>query len=119
MIEAMKTFQMAIKEQEHVLPLISQADLQVAFHCDQQAIQLLIKNSEILIEQAAEEQQTKHQISGNESAMRQLIEGRERLRVLQQRGLLRVSAPLRTQLLLESIFFLTKARDHQQFAKII
>ena len=111
MIDAVKTFLVKIKDQGHVLPLIHQADIQVNLHCDQQIIQLNIKNGGILFLQNLDGQQVKYEISGSPTAMKQLFEGTERLRVLEQQGQLKASTPLRTTLLLESIFFLTKAQN--------
>ncbi|WHY76732.1 SCP2 sterol-binding domain-containing protein [Neobacillus sp. WH10] len=113
MIEAVKTFLVKIKDQGHVLPLIHRADIQVNLHCDQQTIQLIIKNGGIFLLQNPEEQQVKYEISGSPAAMKQLLEGTERLRFLEQQGQLKASTPLRTTLLLESIFFLTKAQNSQ------
>jgi len=118
MIEAVKTFLGKIKDQEHVLLLIHQTDMQVNLHCNQQTIQLIIKNGGIIILQNPEAQPAKNEISGSRTVMKHLLEGTQRLRVLEQQGLLKVSASLRTTLLLESIFFLTKAKNHQ-LAKII
>jgi len=107
-----------IKNQEHVLPLIHQADLQVNLCCEAQTIQLNIKDGGIFLMQYPDVQQVKYEISGSPTAMKQLLEGTERLRVLEQQGQLKASTPLRTTLLLESIFFLTNAQN-SQFAKII
>ena len=49
MIETMNTFLQAVKEREHIHPLIQQADLRVSLLCDQhQPIHLVIKNGEIV-----------------------------------------------------------------------
>ncbi|MFJ7728259.1 hypothetical protein ACIQXV_19180 [Neobacillus sp. NPDC097160] len=118
MIEAVNTFLVKIKEQGHVLPLIHQADLQINLRCEGETVQLLIKNGCIMCMQNSEAQPVKYEISGSLNAMKKLLEGTQRLRVLEQKGQLKVTAPLRATLLLESIFFLTKAQDHQH-AKII
>ena len=118
MIEAINTFLVKIKDQGHVLPLIQQADVQINLRSEKQIIQLIIKNGTIMSLQNSEAQPTKYEITGSSIVMKQLLEGTERLRVLEQQGQLKISAPLRTTLLLESIFFLTKAQN-QPLAKII
>ncbi|EKN62592.1 hypothetical protein BABA_25631 [Neobacillus bataviensis LMG 21833] len=118
MIEAVKTFLVKIKEQGHVLPLIHQADVQINLRCEEQTIQLMIKNGTIMSLQNSEAQPTKYEITGTPAAMKKLLEGTEWLRVLEQQRQLKVTAPLRTTLLLESLFFLTKAQNHP-LAKII
>ncbi|QCJ43981.1 hypothetical protein FAY30_19880 [Bacillus sp. S3] len=116
MIEAVEAFLVKVKEQGHILPLIQQADVQINLQwAEQQSIQLIIKSGGICITHNPDFQQRKYMISGSPTAMIQLIEGTERLRVLEQQGQLKIIAPLRTILLLESIFFLTKA----ELAKII
>ncbi|ETI66203.1 SCP2 sterol-binding domain-containing protein [Neobacillus vireti] len=118
MMEAVEAFLAKIKDQGHVLPLIHQANLQINLRCEGQMMQLMIKNGSTMILQNSEALQTKHEISGSPNAMKQLLEGTYRLRVLEQQGQLKVSVPLRSTLLLESVFFLTKAQNSPQ-AKII
>ncbi|MDN3019827.1 hypothetical protein PH210_27050 [Paenibacillus sp. BSR1-1] len=110
MIEALNNFLTKVKEQRHILPLIENADLRVNLNTNQQSIQLVIKNGTII---TLQNQPSKYEISGDINAMTQLLEGKQRLRTLK----LSISAPLRTILLLESLFYLTKARE--EFAKII
>jgi hypothetical protein len=119
MFETMNTFLQAVKEREHIHPLIQQADLRVSLLCDQhQPIQLVIKNGEIVTLLDSEStEQPRNEISGNLTAMEQLLEGKERLRVLERNSHLKVTSSLRTTLLLESIFYLTKAQN--DFAKIV
>jgi len=118
MNEAMNIFLQAAKEREHIRPLIQHADLRVCLRCHDQAIQLIMKNGEIVaLYHSENSEQTKNEISGSLSAMKQLLEGKERLRVLEQQGELTVAASLRAALLLESIFYLTKAR--QPLVKIV
>lgn len=117
MIEALKTFQLAIKQQGHVLPLLEHQDLRVNLVSEQNTFQIIIKDGETFILHDSEETQTIPEIRGGMSAIKMLLEGKERLRHLECNGQLKVSAPLRTTLLLESIFYLTKAEKN--FAKII
>jgi hypothetical protein len=116
MIEAMKTFLLTIKQQEHVVPLLKHLNLRVNLVCEQQTLQLVIKEREILLLHDEEKTKTTSEIQGNQTAFIQLLEGKERLRVLERNGQITVSAPLRIVLLLESIFYLTKTQD--DFLKI-
>lgn len=118
MMDVVEAFLAKIKDQEHVLPLFLHADLQINLRCEGQIIQLIIKNGNIIMLQNSEVQQAKYEISGSPNAMKQLLEGTQRLRILDQQGQLKVSAPLRTTLLLESVFFLTKAKDPVNLQKI-
>ncbi|WP_066091484.1 SCP2 sterol-binding domain-containing protein [Neobacillus novalis] len=113
-MDVVEAFLAKIKDQEHVQPLFLHADLQINLRCEGQTIQLIIKNGNIMILQNSEAQQSKYEISGSQNAMKQLLEGTQRLRVLEQQGQLKVSAPLRTTLLLESVFFLTKAQNRER-----
>lgn len=119
MMDVVEAFLAKIKDQEHVLPLFLHADLQINLRSEGQTIQLLIKNGSIRMLQDSETQQAKYEICGSQNAMNQLLKGTKGLRVLEQQEQLKVSAPLRTTLLLESIFFLTKAKDHANLQKII
>jgi hypothetical protein len=117
MIEMLKNFQLAIKQQRHVLPLLEHIDLRVNLVCEQKAIQIIIKNGEIFILHDSEVTRTISEIRGDLNAIKELLEGKGRLRVLERNGQLSISAPIRTTLLLESIFYLTKAQEN--FSKII
>jgi hypothetical protein len=117
MIEMLKNFQLAIKQQRHVLPLLEHIDLRVNLVCEQKTIQIIIKNGEIFILHDSEQSQTISEIRGDLNVIKELLEGKERLRVLERNGQVRISAPIRTTLLLESIFYLTKAQEN--FSKII
>lgn len=117
MIESLKIFQLAIKQQAHVLPLLEHIDLRVKFVCEQNTFQLIIKDGEIFIlHDRKDSSQSTSEIRGDLNIIQQLLEGKERLRVLERNGQLTVTAPLRTTLLLESVFYLTKAKVN--FAKI-
>jgi hypothetical protein len=117
MMKAVENFLVKIQEQEHVFPLIQNADLHVNLRSEGQLVQLVIKNGAIFILQNPDVQQLKYEISGNEDIMKQLFEGTERLRILEQNGQLKVNAPLRIILLLESLFYLTQAQE--DFRKIV
>ncbi|NRD76423.1 SCP2 sterol-binding domain-containing protein [Bacillus sp. BRMEA1] len=118
MIEAINTFLQQVKVREHIVPLIQQADLRVSLHCHAAPVQLVIKNGEILMLHDSEQQiKPNNVIWGSAHAFELLLEGKTRLRELERNGDLKIEASLRMILLLESIFYLTKAR--QDFAKII
>jgi hypothetical protein len=118
MIEALKTFQLAIKQQGHVLPLMEHINLRVNLVCEQKTMQIIIKDGELLtLYVHRDDTQAETEIRGDLNAIKQLLEGKERLRVLERLGQLTISAPLRATLLLESIFYLTKPKEN--FSKII
>ncbi|MEH7301169.1 hypothetical protein [Neobacillus drentensis] len=117
MIEAIQKFLVKMQQQGHVYPLIRQAEVHVNLCCEQQIVQLVIKNGAVFILQNPSKQQIAYEISGNEAAMKQLIEGTTRLRVLEQKGEIKVDTSLRIALLLEALFYLTKAQE--DFANII
>ncbi|MEO2073854.1 MAG: hypothetical protein ABGX20_00335 [Bacillus sp. (in: firmicutes)] len=117
MIEEIQKFLVKMQQQEHVYPLIRQADVHINLRCDQQLIQLVIKNGAVFILQNPSEHQVTYEIRGSDLSMKQLVEGAARLRVLEQKEEIIVDAPLRITLLLESLFYLTKAQE--DFAKII
>ncbi|MBV7505875.1 hypothetical protein KW850_11475 [Bacillus sp. sid0103] len=116
MIEMLKTLQLAIKKQGHVLPLLEHIHIRVNLICEQQNNKIIMKDGEMFILHDNEETQTIPEIRGDLNAMKKLLEGKERLRALERNGQLRISAPLRTTLLLESIFYLTKPQVN--FSKI-
>ena len=101
--------------QGHTLGLIKRADLRVKISCDSGTAMLEIKNGQIVLKNHHDP--NGYQITGDYHTLKQLFEGAERLRILERKGQLTISAPLRTTLLLESIFFLTKA--HENLAKVI
>ncbi|MCM3567532.1 SCP2 sterol-binding domain-containing protein [Neobacillus mesonae] len=109
MIEAVNSFIHALKKQTHILPLIHQKELTVNLKTNDEIIQLSIQKGQISIMTAGQEQPTIFEISGNPDNLNRLLTGKERLRTLERSGNLTVTAPLRTILLLESIFFLTQS----------
>lgn len=117
MKETMKAFQLAVKQQGHILPLLEHGDLRVNLISELTTIQIVFKNREVFILHDNEGIQTIPEIRGDRQAIKQLLEGKERLRTLERNGQLTISAPIRTTLLLESIFYLTKSQEN--FSKII
>src|SRR4051794_6820920 len=116
MMELANAFIANFTVQGHVLPLIQHVEVRVTVQCEQETIHLEIKNGAIKILQV-NAQPSKYRISGKPNAIKQLFEGTAKLRMLERRGDLKVAATLRTILLLESIFFLTKGQEN--FAKVI
>ncbi|MGG3564399.1 hypothetical protein ABES03_22680 [Neobacillus rhizosphaerae] len=117
MIKSIQKFLVKMQKQGHVYQLIKQAEVHVNLRCEEQVVQLVIKNGAVFILQNPLEQHNAYEVRGNEAAMKQLIEGTSRLRVLEQKGEIKVDTSLRIALLLESLFYLTKAQE--DFAKII
>jgi hypothetical protein len=113
MKEVIKSFIIAANRQEHILPLIRQADFHVNLSTGQESIQLKITRGRIEI--CESEASGGYSIEGSPAEMSKLLNGEEKLRVLERGGILRVSAPLRIVLLLEALFLLANA---QNFAKI-
>lgn len=111
MQEAVRTFLMAVKEQGQLQPLLESAEFKVSLISDQLTIVLLIKDGEISVLNEPDMEPVNIKISGQLTEITRLLEGSERLRVLQKSGRLNVSAPLRATLLLESIFYL--AMQHE------
>ncbi|MEH7076348.1 hypothetical protein [Neobacillus drentensis] len=112
MIETLKNFQLTIKQQGHVLPLLERVNIRLNLVCEQKNIQIIIRNGEVLSIFDSEPADTLPEIRGDLQAMKQLLEGKERLRALERSGQISITASLRTTLLLESIFYLTKAQEN-------
>jgi hypothetical protein len=115
MDETVHFFLQMIKERSHVLQLINNIELLVNLVSGEKRVLIAIKNGEVYLLHDTELIQTNYEISGD---IKKLLEGKETLRSLVRKGQLKISAPFRTILLLESIFYLTRAQDHQ-LAKII
>ncbi|MBU8914553.1 SCP2 sterol-binding domain-containing protein [Bacillus sp. FJAT-29953] len=113
MIEEVNSFLKTFKDQGHILPLIQHAELRISLSTtEQQSVQLVIKNGEIFALYDSQQDQANCQIHGGLQELKQLLEGQERLRVLQRNGVMNVRGALRTVLLLESLFYLTKAQTN-------
>lgn len=111
MNEAVNLFLVAVKEQVQLQSLLESADLRLSLITEEETIQLLFKNGEVSVIYGTGLEPTMTRIWGEPSEIIRLLEGKERLRTLQKSGLLKVSATLRTALLLESIFYLAKPRN--------
>ena len=96
--------------QGHILSLIKHADIKVKFYCEQDSATIQIKNGKMSL--LNDPEIICSEVKGDIQAIQQLFEGTETLRTLEKKGKLTVTAPLRTTLLLESVFFLTKANEN-------
>ncbi|WML45913.1 hypothetical protein [Neobacillus sp. PS3-40] len=123
MMESVQNFIMTIKERNHVLQLINTIDfLSVRLVSGNMSLLLAITNGELLMIEDEDEEINTCKISGEIETIKTLLKGNEKLRILLNRGLLKIYAPFRTILLLESIFYLTKAEkrnDENSFKKYI
>src|SRR3954451_16661253 len=96
--------------QGHVIGLIKHADIKVKIRCGEEIAIIEIKNGKISL--LNNQDQISYEIKGDPKTIKQLFDGTERLRKLEHKGLLNITTPLRTTLLLESLFFLTKAHEN-------
>lgn len=112
MIEMIQSFLQTIKERNDVRQLIKHTDrLMIRFICGQKTIPIALINGEFSWLHDAEEKFHSCEINGDVTTMKRLLEGKEKLRFLIMNGQLKVTASFRTILMLESIFYLTKARE--------
>ena len=114
MEKTIKSFLQTINERSHVLQLIKNTELLVTFVSMEKSIPIAIKNGKIFLSKDTDSTLINYEISGD---IEQLLEGEETLRYLVRKGRLKISAPFRTILLLESMFYLAKA--NQNLKKII
>jgi hypothetical protein len=123
MMESVRDFIMSTKERNHVLQLINTIDfLSIRLVSGNMSLLFAIANGELLMIEDENEGINTCKISGEIEAIKALLKGNEKLRILLNRGLLKISAPFRTILLLESIFYLTKAEkkhDENNFKNYI
>jgi hypothetical protein len=110
MNEAVKTFLTSIKNREHILQLLPETEFSLMLVIGEDRVPLTFKNGEVLLENL----QPSYEVSGD---IHQLLEGKEPLRTLIRKGQIKISAPFRILLLLESIFYL--ARGNQTLKEII
>lgn len=108
MIESVQAFLVRMREQSHVLQLIKNIDdLTVRLVAGGSSISIAIVNKEMFILQNVDEEIEGCKIFGEIKDMEDLLNGKEKLRSLVKSGNLQISAPFRTVLLLESLFYLT------------
>lgn len=118
MKEIIQCFLSAIKQRGHVLTLIEKLDgLKIRLVCDGQEDFLVFHRGEVFLLVDNSENAVTCEIGGQQDSIYSLLEGKERLRILINNGQLKVKAPFRTILLIESIFYLTKPEE--QYKKFI
>lgn len=118
MEELIQIFISAIKKRGHVLTLIEKLDvLKIKLVCEGKEEFLVFHQGEVILITNQEEKYAIYEICGQLNSIKSLLEGKEKLRNLINNRQLKVKAPLRTILLIESIFYLT--RTVQQYEKII
>jgi len=115
MIELAEKFLEKFTFQGHILSLIKHTEIKVKICCEEETVIIEIKNGKMSL--LNDQKSICYEVKGDSDTIQQLFEGTETLRALEKKGRLTVSAPLRTTLLLESLFFLTKA--HENLAKVI
>jgi hypothetical protein len=112
MIDTIQTFLQTIKERKHVLQLIQSTDkLMIHFVCGPETVPIALINGEFSWLHDIGEKFLSCEIGGDAAAIKQLLGGKEKLRFLVKNGQLKVTAPFRTILMLESIFYLTKVGE--------
>lgn len=112
MEEMIQIFISVIKKRGHVLKLIEKLDgLKIKLVCDGQENLLVFHEGEVTLFFDYNSRAVTYEISGQCESIYGLLEGKEKLRILINNGQLKVRAPFRTILLLESIFYLTKPEE--------
>jgi hypothetical protein len=110
--ELIQIFLSAIKQRSHVLKLIEKLDgLKIRLVCEGQEDFLVFHRGEVSLLADNNEIAATYDISGQQDSIYSLLEGKEKLRILMKNGQLKVKAPIRTILLFESIFYLTKPEE--------
>jgi hypothetical protein len=118
MDEMIQIFLSAIKKRSHVLKLIEKLDgLKIKLVCEAQENILVFHRGEVVLFVGHNDSAVTCEISGHRGSIYNLLEGKEKLRILINNGQLKVKAPFRTILLFESIFYLTKPEE--QYKKLI
>jgi hypothetical protein len=116
--DRIQIFLSTIKERGHVLKLIEKLDgLKIKLVCEDTENLLIFHRGEVFLQGDNGENVLTNVISGQPEAIYSLLEGEEKVRNLMNSGKLKVKAPFRTILLIESIFYLTKPDD--RYIKII
>lgn len=112
MEEMLKIFLSAIKKRSHVLKLIETSDcLKIKLVCEGEEDFLVFHRGEVFSLVDNNDSTVTYEIRGKRDSINSLLEGKEKLRVLVNHGQLKVKAPFRIILLIESIFYLTKPED--------
>ncbi|MFJ5759739.1 SCP2 sterol-binding domain-containing protein [Neobacillus sp. NPDC093182] len=112
MEEMIQIFLAAIKNNGHVLKLIEKLEgLTIKLVCEGQEDFLMFHRGEVIFLVDSTDRAVTCDISGQRDSIYSLLEGKEKLRNLINNGQLKVKAPFRTILLIESIFYLTKSEE--------
>jgi hypothetical protein len=118
MEEMIQVFLSAIRKQSHVLKLIENLDvLKIKLNSDNAEEILVFHRGEVFVLVDNDESTEAYVISGQRDSIYSLLSGKEKLRNLIHYKKLNITAPFRTILLIESIFYLT--RPMKQFEKSI
>jgi hypothetical protein len=118
MEEMIQVFLSGIKRQCHVLKLIENLDgLKIKLICENAETILVFHRGEVFKLVENDESSESYVIRGQRDSVYNLIRGNEKLRTLIHNKKLSLSAPFRTILLIESVFYLTK--PEKQFEKFI
>lgn len=108
----------AIKKRGHVLTLIEKLEaLKIKLVCEGQEDSLVFHHGEVIFLVDSNDSFVTCEIIGQRDSIYNLLEGKEKLRNLINNGQLKVKAPFRTILLIESIFYLT--RPDERFKEFI
>lgn len=119
MVDMIQTFLYTINERKHVLELLQKNErLLIEFKSGGKTAKMALANGEYPQFHDMDHSFLYCGITGELSAIKLLLEGKAKLRILASQGQLNVSAPFRTVLLLESLFYLTKA-DRKWAAKVV
>jgi hypothetical protein len=113
MKDTLHNFLKTLNEREHVLRLIDHTEMLSVKFCigEDTALMAFHRGTGLVVDEDFCKM-VDCQISGDEKAIRELLEGRDSLRRLYRNGQIKVTASFRNVLLLESIFYLTP--EHQQ-----
>jgi hypothetical protein len=115
MEEMIQIFLSAIKKRCHVLKLIEKLDgLKIKLVCEGQEESLVFHRGEVFLLVTHNDSAAPYEITGQRNSIYCLLEGEEKLRTLMNNGQLKVKAPFRTILLIESIFYLTKPEERYE-----
>lgn len=111
MMEYVQAFIKRISVREPVLLLIENVDLTISFADKEEAAAIVLHNGEV---QLAKDLNRINDIAinGNKASLKELLEGKDTLRKMMKSGDLQVSAPFRTLLFLESLFYFGKSNQN-------
>jgi hypothetical protein len=107
-----QVFLSAIRKQSHILKLIENLDaLKIKLISEDAEEILVFHQGEVFLLIDNDESTGTYVISGERNSIYSLLQGKEKLRNLIRYKKLNVTAPFRTILLIESIFYLTKLEE--------